>query len=149
MPFYLKFRLTSIFTLIACSILFSGCSVYQSDGRKYLEKQAFERAASASLLNAWQGCNRDQSDQSAVTEVHSQNENSQIEEGWTTLGEGPTYVATVSESDDFRLRIRTYSDFHCDFQFESAQALIESTPSAVELTQSLASIAFRPPLHVK
>ncbi len=105
-----------MFALLALSC--GACSIYQSDGRKFLEKQALQFARSASVNQ--QGCG---------SEV--------MGEEWMKTSK--TDVAEVYSNDalDFTLRVvplNADGSFHCTFQFASVQEMMEKTESAVDLT---------------
>jgi hypothetical protein len=104
------------------AVSLSACSIYQSDGRKFLEKQAYEFAgvdAQQNLLGCQSG-----SDSSAGQ--------------WTQLSHTQLARVFVHETDDFELRVVPItsddSAFSCDYGFTSAQEMFEKTPAAVDLT---------------
>jgi len=96
----------------------SACSLYQSDGRKFLEKQALQFSRAASVNQ--QGCGMEA-----------------MGEDWMKVSE--TEMAEVYGNDalDFTLRVvprSTAGSFHCTYQFSSVQEMMERTDSAIELT---------------
>ncbi|MGE4132438.1 MAG: hypothetical protein AB7F86_12420 [Bdellovibrionales bacterium] len=103
-----------LFSLVAFMTL-SACSVYQSEGRKFLEKQAFEYTGASAYL---QGCSSGKVASGAL-----------ISSSATTL----SYQASEPA---FHLSVfsRAQTDFACDFQFSSQSELEELAPAAVELT---------------
>jgi hypothetical protein len=105
--------------LFVCLFLgLSGCSLYQSDGRKFLEKQAlqFSRAAAANLQSCGAGA---------------------LSEEWLKTSEDERVEVYASDARDFALRVvpRTSDGvYSCTYQFESVQEMIERTDSAGDLT---------------
>ena len=102
--------------LILLSTFLFGCSVYRSEGRKFLEKYALEyenAAATANLL----GCSR-----SIETS------------GYRVMSEGEAVDVLQSEADANNLRIVSHATHACDFQFGSAQEIEDRLTSAIELT---------------
>jgi hypothetical protein len=96
----------------------SGCSLYQSDGRKFLEKQAlqFSRAAATNL----QSCGAEP-----------------LSEEWLKTSEDERVEVYASDARDFTLRVvprTTDGVYSCTYQFASVQEMIERTDSAVDLT---------------
>ena len=127
------------FTLILICIFSSGCSLYRSEAREFLEKQAFEYAGVAAQANLL-GCPVD------------------IENAdWTLASE--TEEARVYLNDEGMYEMQVISNkgdttFKCMFRFSSAQEMVEKTEDAVDLTlyymgQSLAQFAFHPISLVK
>lgn len=127
-----------ILSTLILSFTMIACSVYQSDGREYLEKNAFQLAnstAQAHLLGCRYG--------------HT-NENS-----WIVIQETNAARVLASENDEFQMRVMpkaSAADYHCDYRFNSAQELYEKSASAIELTLlhfGLGEFAFRPMTHLK
>lgn len=106
--------LTLIFSLCACS-------VYQSDGRKFLEKNAYAFAGVSAL-------------QAQPYLLSCQNEPAAAP--W--VEQSRTSEAEIFENEGFALRIQPLqaTDFTCDYLFSSAQQLVEMTDNAVALTMA-------------
>lgn len=101
----------------------SACSLYQSEGRKFLEKQAFEFAG-ASAQQFQTACNNEGSSRA-----------------WVKISETAHATVFVHDSDGFELRVFPIDDpsgFHCDYSFPSAQEMFEKTEAAVDLTIAMA-----------
>jgi hypothetical protein len=117
-----------------------GCSLYQSEGRKYLEKRAFEYAQSTALAHS-QGCGYNQSG----------NPDGQ----WVVIQETPQAVVKASETENYQVHVESKLEpagFSCQYQFDSAQEMYETSKAAIDLTllhQSLGEFAFRPLSHLK
>lgn len=117
---------------MALSIGVSGCSLYQSSGRKALEKNAIGLATASANMTSCQ-----HSFPSAEYLKVSENE------------EAAVYA---SEREDFAMAVvplKTGASYSCNYRFASAQEMIERTDSAIELTiqsfltaQSLGQFAF-------
>ena len=113
----------------ALSIISLGaCSLYQSDARKFLEKQAFEyagKSASAYLT----GCDEEL-----------------LGEEWLMVSRTDSARIYASEIEEFTMKVKLQGGtFSCAFRFNSAQEMIEQTPAAIDLTvlhQSLGEFAF-------
>lgn len=104
------------FPIFLIFIFTAACSIYQSDGRKFLEKHALQFAATANL----QSCGGEP-----------------LGEEWVEVSSSPTADVFSNEKQDFTLRIVAHGGpeiFHCTYQFASVQEMIERTDSAVELT---------------
>lgn len=121
-------KILSRFPLLISVSLLTGCSVYQSDGRKFLEKQAFEFAgvnAAANVTNCGY----------ASSEVINQTSEAKL---WTLSEKGENTETYVSESTEFAMKVLTTGEspsYGCDFQFSSAQEMIEKSKDAAELTR--------------
>lgn len=103
--------------LIFSTALLAGCSVYQSEGRKFLEKSAFEFAGVAAYVTA---C-----------------DNLGVDATWVKAGETAQTETFVNEdSEEFRLKVLTTnldgdsSPYGCEFRFPSAQELVEKSENA-------------------
>lgn len=126
-------------TLIFICALSCSCSLYRSDARKFLEKQAFEFAGVALQANLL-GC-------------PSEIENAD----WTLATEtqdASIYVNTRSAHEMQVIVGPTDAAYSCTFRFSSEQEMVEKTEDAVKLTiynmgQSLAQFAFSPISPVK
>ncbi len=125
------------FVLLLILPAISACSIYQSEGRKFLEKNAYEYS-NVSALNL-QSC--------SYGSVSSE---------WLEFSSTPTSTAFTSDQNEFALLIVSHAQntpsFACQFQFSSAQEMVERTEAASELTllhQSLGEFAFRPLSHIK
>lgn len=121
-------HIVTIFVLISTT----GCSVYQSDSRKFLEKQALEYAGVAAYLEA---CNSPTNGDWILTNV--------TDDGYSIF---------TDETKEFRVQVSSLKNYSCSFKFSSAQEMIEQTDSAIELTalyQSLGEFALRPMSHIK
>lgn len=99
-------------------LILGGCSLYQSEGRKFLEKQAiqFSRASAANL----QSCGLEP-----------------VGEEWLKASEDERAGVYSSETREFALKIVPRGEsgvFSCTYQFTSVQEMIERTDSAIELT---------------
>jgi len=108
-----------LFVLSIATIL-SSCSLYQSEGRKFLEQQGFEYAG-VSAQAYLRDC-----------------QEAKPTEGWVKLTETPLARVYVHETDSFEMRVLpnqdNLSDFHCDYQFPSAKDMMEQTSAAIDLT---------------
>jgi len=117
------------------------CSLYQSDSRKFLEKQAIEfagSAAQANLVDCPEG---------------------QLEESWQLKEETPKAGLYTHDLSTFELRVvpmeqSPLQQFSCVYRFASDEELTEKTQAAVELTVfylglSPGGFAFHPISHLK
>lgn len=125
--------------LILICTLACGCSLYRSDARKFLEKQAFEYAGVAAQANLL-GCPGDV--ENADWTLASETEDARV----YLNDEGLYEMQVISNKGD--------TAFKCMFRFSSAQEMVEKTEDAVDLTlyymgQSLAQFAFHPISPVK
>ncbi|MBX3022400.1 MAG: hypothetical protein KF799_12070 [Bdellovibrionales bacterium] len=95
------------------------CSLYQSPGRKFLEKQAFEYAgvkAQAYQMACEQGATL---------------------KGWAPFSQSTQAHVFTHETNEFQIRVVTAGDplpFSCDYQFASAQEMYERVGDAIDLT---------------
>jgi hypothetical protein len=98
-------------------ITFTGCSVYESDGRKFLERNLDSIGVSV---------------QSNLTRC----DHEPTQESWTLLEERADSVVYSSDEEGFRLKITTTLDpaFNCYFKFSSAQEMYEKVQAACERT---------------
>ncbi|HMN70176.1 MAG TPA: hypothetical protein PKC28_16675 [Bdellovibrionales bacterium] len=124
------FFFISVFALTACS-------AYQSEGRKFLEKRAFEYAEENrdSAMAHWQGC-----------------DSRTLNENWTLLSETPQARVFSDENEEFSMRVQALGapeGFSCAYRFSSAQDMIEHVDAAVILTLGLGEFAFRPLRPIK
>lgn len=122
------------FTLILICALSCSCSLYRSDARKFLEKQAFEFAGVALQANLL-GCPSEieNADWTLTTEIQ----------------DARIYVNTQSAYEMQVIAGPSHAAFSCTFRFSSEQEMVEKTEDAVKLTifnmgQSLAQFAFSP-----
>lgn len=105
------------FLIFAFSILISACSVYQSDGRKFLEKSAFEYAGVGAFV------------QSCGAEPRG--------EEWLEASRSDAAIVYISERSDYAMRVDLLEGPEasgCRFRFHSAQEMVERTEDAVEYT---------------
>ncbi|MGE0528797.1 MAG: hypothetical protein AB7G93_14745 [Bdellovibrionales bacterium] len=113
----LHFRLA---VLIFSIWVTSACSLYQSEGRKFLEKEAFEFAGAAAQAHLT-GC-----------------DSSPMGPHWILLQSTSLAQVYANEGDGFQLGVLPLSEdeslFNCRFQFESAQEMYEQTAAAIDLT---------------
>lgn len=74
---------------------------------------------------------------------------------WIVIQDTPEAVVTASESDNYQMRVESRlrpAGFSCQYKFDSAQEMYETSLAAIELTllhQSLGGFAFRPLSHLK
>ncbi len=114
----LRFGFVNKTLLLTMSLVCGACSLYQSDGRKFLEKQALQYSRSASVNS--QGCGSEM-----------------MGEDWLKTSETDNADVYSNDSIDFTLRVvprMTQGSFHCTYQFASVQEMIERTESAIDLT---------------
>ena len=117
---------------MALFISTSACSLYQSEGRKFLEKQGLEYSAAAANL---QSCDHEP-----------------LGEEWLKVFGTDSAAVFSSESQEFVLRImplQANPAFSCMYRFSSVQEMIERTDAAIELTLGqvalgLGGFAFHP-----
>jgi len=110
----------------------SACSLYQSDGRKFLEKQALQFSAAAANL---QGCVQEK-----------------LSADWIKIYTDNDADVYSSDNQEFALRIvprHTKAAFYCTFHFSSVQEMVERTDAAIDLTLEqmvlgLGEFAFHP-----
>jgi hypothetical protein len=118
--------------LLTSFIFIAGCSLYQSDGRKFLEKQALDYAGVSAQTNL-QGC-----------------ANETMSEDWQKASETEDAVVLISDKEEFLMRVMPTArqdGYVCSFKFASAQEMVERTDSAIAITlihlgQSLGEFAF-------
>lgn len=105
------------YVLLSFALTLSACSLYQSDGRKFLEKEAFSFAkASASL----QGCGEELAD-----------------ERWAKISSSHNADVYSSEELDYTLRVipaQSEKPFSCTYRFTSVQEMMDHTEEAVLFT---------------
>lgn len=97
----------------------AGCSLYQSESRKFLEKQAFEYAGVAAQANLV-GCPGDLQDAE-----------------WNLSEETDEARVYLNDLQDFEMQvIPNHGDttFKCVYRFSSAQEMVEKTQAAIDLT---------------
>lgn len=123
--------------ILAISAALQGCSVYQSDGRKQLEKNAVGIAtASANLVSC---------------------QHEPMSKDWLKIAETESANVFASEKTEFALKVVPHAasqSFNCAYQFSSAQEMTERMDSAIEIAilelgQSLGSFAFPPISNLK
>ena len=97
-----------------------GCSVYQSDGRKFVESQGLQWAGYSALANL-QTCDHELS-----------------RPAWLMIESNPRADLYVYEGDGYQMRVQPVQDetFSCYYRFASAQELYEKTSDAVALTMT-------------
>lgn len=119
------------FFILALSIGLSGCSLYQSSGRKALEKNAIGLATASANMTSCQ--------------------NSLPSAEFLRVSENEEAAVYASEREDFTMAVvpAGKAPYSCNYRFSSAQEMIERTDSAIELTiqnfltaQSLGQFAF-------
>ncbi len=98
--------------------MLSGCSIYQSEARKFLEKQAlsYSRVSAANLM----GCGHEP-----------------LTEEWLKTSEDERVEIFASDSRDFSLRVVPRGEngsYSCTYVFSSVQEMMERTDSAIDLT---------------
>jgi hypothetical protein len=104
--------------------MLSACSIYESQGRKFLEENASTSgcpscvSAQANLLS----CDRNPSTTA-----------------WTPLESNPRANLWASEGENFELRVSPTDDteYNCYFRFSSAQEMYAKSDSAIALTLHL------------
>lgn len=107
--------------LILTALGLAACSLYQSPGRKFLEKQAYEFAGVSAEAHLT-GC-----------------QYVPFEREWVELNNTPLARIYTHETAEFQLRVfplLAAHGFSCDFQFTSAQEMFEKMDAAVDLTIS-------------
>ena len=111
--------------ILALSIGFSGCSLYQSDGRKTLEKNAIGLATAQAYMT---GC-----------------EWSLPAAEYLRVSSNDDAAVYASEREDFSMAVvPADAPYSCNYRFTSAQEMIELTDSAIEVTLQSYSMAQRP-----
>jgi len=117
--YFLKFSVS----LVGLLLFSTGCSVYQSEGRKYLEKQAFEFAGVAATENLL-ACDY-----------------SGVDASWVLTEQTEQTDIYVSENQDFKMKVQVQRangdlspSYGCGFQFGSAQEMYEKSADAAALT---------------
>ncbi|MGE3760454.1 MAG: hypothetical protein AB7H97_22000 [Pseudobdellovibrionaceae bacterium] len=120
------------FFIFVAAVGLSGCSLYQSSGRKALEKNAIGLAMASANMT---GC-----------------QNSFPAAEYLKVSENEEAAVYASEREDFAMAVVPLSistPYSCNYRFNSAQEMIERTDSAIELTiqnfltaQSLGQFAF-------
>ncbi len=107
------------FALALLPFLLLGCSVYRSEGRRYLEEYALDPNVIEQKF--FQGCTTN-------NEVSSYSP-------WSSDERALTYVA---HSDPARLRViplkQQQQDMACDFQFTSAQELSQLAELSIQIS---------------
>lgn len=99
-----------------CIITFTGCSVYESDGRKFLERRL--DSIGVSVQGNFTHCDHETT------------------ESWTLLEKREDSWAYSSDDDGFALKVATTEDptFNCYFKFNSAQEMYEKVQAACDKT---------------
>jgi hypothetical protein len=111
--------------ILALSFPLSACSLYQSDGRKALEKNAAGLASAQSYMTA---CEWSLPSQEYL--LVSSNEDADV---------------YASEREEFSMAVvPSDAPYSCNYRFHSAQEMIELTDSAVEITLQSYGMAQRP-----
>lgn len=114
----MRSRMVNKLMTITMALGCAACSLYQSDGRKFLEKQAVQYSRSASVNS--QGCGSET-----------------MGEDWLKTSETESAEVFSNDAIDYTLRVvprMTTGSFHCTYQFASVQEMIERTDSAIDLT---------------
>jgi hypothetical protein len=125
--FSLDARLTSAYpynmklawTLFAATILLMGCSVYRSDGRKYLESNGFVIVSGSAVPNL-ENCGFGGGSDS-----------------WTPLQETPEAWIFTSEDNGTELHVVSKAEtpaYGCDFKFQSGEEREQKLQDALDLT---------------
>jgi hypothetical protein len=131
-------RYTRILALIALGFQLGACSVYESGGRKTLEKQAFEIAGVGAQENLT-AC--------GYTPAKAGH--------WMLIQTTDEAKLYAREADTYELRVTAKStgpNIACLFHFSSAQELYQRSQSALELTLlhlSPGQFAFPTDSHLK
>ncbi len=123
--------------ILGLAFALSGCSLYQSDGRKTLEKNAIGLASAQANFISCQA--------------------EPLGPEWLKVSQTEEAEVFASEKEDFALTVApslSAMPFNCLYRFSSAQEMIERTDSAIEITVhelglSLGGFAFRPLSHIK
>ncbi len=110
-------RLIHSLTLFAAVYFWTGCSVYQSDGRKILERNL--SSIGVTVQAQFTGCNHDLP-----------------QHDWSLLENHADTRLYSSESQTFALRVTATEDesFSCYYTFSSAQDMYERLQAAREHT---------------
>lgn len=98
----------------------TACSIYQSDGRKFLEKRAYEYSG-ASAYERLQGC-------APSTDVHSEELVLQTEAASAFKVQNPSVLRVVTNQA---------AAIQCDYGFTEGEDLKTLAPEAIELTLKL------------
>ena len=106
------------FFLVCSLAAVTGCSLYESDGRKFLESNAFGYAGVGAQANL-QGCNRPENQTNWV--LMSQDDRAEL-------------YSAESETYQMRVALKDNSNFNCDFSFKSAREMFDKTNEAEDLT---------------
>jgi hypothetical protein len=107
------------FSILILSSFAIGCSLYQSESRKFLEKQAFEYAGVAAQENLV-GCPGDIADAE-----------------WTLSEDTEDARLYLNDAQEFEMQVipnRGDTTFKCVYRFASAQEMVEKTQAAIDLT---------------
>jgi hypothetical protein len=111
--------------ILALSFSLSACSLYQSDGRKELEKNAVGLATAQAYIT---GC-----------------EWGLPSKEYLRVSSNEDAVVYASEREDFSMAVvPSEAPYSCNYRFHSAQEMIELTDSAIEITLQNYSMAQRP-----
>ena len=123
--------------LLFSSLLVSGCSLYASQGRKLLEQQAFELAASLTASN-FEYCGTE----SGHTD-------------WSSFQEDERVIVAMTPEGRMMVTPKLSSTHSCFFHFQTAAEMHEKTDAAIEVTLHLSPVecstrfAFQPPCNLK
>lgn len=116
----MKFRFS--LTILSIAAL-AACSVYQSEGRKFLEKQAFEYAGVEAQPNL-KGCAAYSSSQ-GLTEIHS-------DARAVVLQSAPLEIRVVPQVDATGKPVQ--SPYSCDYGFTTPEEQNSKLDPAIELS---------------
>jgi len=104
--------------LFLALLISTGCSVYQSDGRKFLEKQVADFSGVSAQQNLF-------SCEDASTSTTDQ---------WIVWRQESNSELYRNPSDPQLLRVMVMPAHTCDFRFLSDEELNQKIPSAIEIT---------------
>jgi hypothetical protein len=104
---------------IASLVTITSCSVYRSDGRKFLESGL--STVGVSVQSNWIGCDRLPDVVPGMWEAFESTEQVNV-----LKGEGELFDMRVIPWRD--------SDFHCDYRFTSAEEMYKKTEAAIAHT---------------
>ena len=104
------------------AVTLSGCTVYESDGRKYLESNAYSCCAAG--LHA---------DTPTAQKILLRCDHSTQSESWQ-LSEKTQLAEVYRNGLDLRVRPFNDTQFNCDFHFADESDLESKTASAIDLT---------------
>jgi hypothetical protein len=108
-----------LFSLTASTVILSACSIYQSDGRKFLEKRAYEYAGVEGFREQCQ-----EPAETANLAVIGGDSRAQV------------FALEASETAPNRMRVVVLGDrpYGCDYGFTNPDEMTSKIPPAIELT---------------